>query len=145
VDEDGRVLGRHAGVHRFTIGQRRGLGTSGARRYVHAIDAASGTVRVGATPPAAAGVVARGVTWGALGPPPPGAAVGVRLRHRQALISARVLAADGSEVRLAFERAPAVVTPGQAAVLYRGDIVLGGGWMVHGLAADECAPARAAP
>src|SRR5581483_7316163 len=95
--------GLRPGIHRFTIGQRRGLGGGvGARRYVHAIDAASGTVTVGAAPPGAAGVVAREVTWGAQGPPPPGAAVGVRLRHRQPLVPAHVLVADAAELRLAF-------------------------------------------
>jgi tRNA-specific 2-thiouridylase len=146
VDEDGRVLGRHAGIHRFTIGQRRGLGGGvGGRRYVHAIDAASGTVTVGATPPGAAGVVVREVTWGAQGPPSRGAAVGVRLRHRQPLVPAYVLVADAAELRLAFAGPGPAVTPGQAAVVYRGDVVLGGGWIVGALAADGGEAARAAP
>jgi tRNA-specific 2-thiouridylase len=146
VDEDGQVLGRHAGIHGFTIGQRRGLGGGvGARRYVHAIDAASGTVLVGAAPPRAAGVVAREVTWGAQGPPPPGAAVGVRLRHRQPLVPAHVLVANAAELRLAFDGSGPAVTPGQAAVVYRGDVVLGGGWIVGALPADGREAARAAP
>jgi tRNA-specific 2-thiouridylase len=146
VDADGRVLGRHAGIHRFTIGQRRGLGGGvGARRYVHAIDAASGTVTVGATPPAAAGVLAREVTWGAQGPPPRGAAVGVRLRHRQPLVRAHVLVADAAELRLAFVGPGPAVTPGQAAVVYGGDVVLGGGWIVGGLPTEGAEAARAAP
>ncbi|HLK12000.1 MAG TPA: tRNA 2-thiouridine(34) synthase MnmA [Candidatus Binatia bacterium] len=145
VDEGGRVLGTHAGVHRFTIGQRRGLGGAGGpRRYVRAIDAATGTVTVGAAPRPAAGVVARDVVWSAGTPPRPGAAVGVRVRHRQPLVPARVLAADGTEVRLAFDAPGPAVTPGQAAVLYRGDLVLGGGWIVGELAVHEPRPVPAA-
>jgi tRNA-specific 2-thiouridylase len=135
VDEAGRPLGRHAGVHRFTIGQRRGLGLGdgGAPRWVRALDAATATVVAGARPPAARGLVAREVRWVA-GTPPAGE-VGVRIRHRHPLVAGRVTASGDGEVRVAFTGTPGpAVTPGQAAVFYRDDVVLGGGWIATELA-----------
>src|SRR5206468_1209226 len=80
VDDAGRELGRHGGVHRFTVGQRRGLGLGGgARRYVTGLDAATGTVRVAAGEgPGARGLVARGVSWAAGVPLAAGASLAVR-------------------------------------------------------------------
>ena len=137
VDDDGAVLGRHEGVHRFTVGQRRGLGVGGGpRRYVRAIDAASGTVTV--TDAAALrgrGLRARDVRWSAGTPPEVGAAVGVRIRHRHPLVPARIASCAGSDAAVAFDGDGPLVTPGQAAVFYRDDVVLGGGWIVGELAA----------
>jgi len=130
VDADGRVLARHDGVHAFTIGQRHGLGLSGgAPRYVTAIDAASGTVRVGdAGAVVAAGVVADGANW--LAPiPPAGTRVAVRIRSRFAPQPARVLRADADGFALRADAGLRAVAPGQAAVLYDGERVLGGGWI----------------
>lgn len=132
VDEAGRELGRHAGVHRFTVGQRRGLGLAAgaARRYVRALDAASGTVTVSdGSGLNARGLVAREVSWSAGTPPAPGAALEVRIRHRHPPVPARLAAAAGGEARVVFEAPGPAVTPGQAAVFYRDDLVLGGGWI----------------
>jgi tRNA-specific 2-thiouridylase len=137
VDDAGRVVGRHGGVHRFTVGQRRGLGGgAGAPRYVRAIDAASGTITVtDAAGLGSAGLVAREVSWVAGTPPPDGADVAVRIRHRHRLVPAHLTrSADGAaEVAFADGVGPAA-TPGQAAVFYRGDVVLGGGWIAEALA-----------
>jgi tRNA-uridine 2-sulfurtransferase len=137
VDEAGRELGRHRGIHRFTVGQRRGLGLGGgARRYVTGLDAATGTVHVAAGEgPGARGLVARGVSWAAGVPLAVGASLAVRIRHRHPPLPARLTAVRGDEVRVDFTERGAVVTPGQAAVFYRDDLVLGGGWIesaVHG-------------
>jgi tRNA-specific 2-thiouridylase len=136
VDETGRRLARHAGVHRFTVGQRRGLGLAGGTpRYVRALDAATGTVTVAPLAGLAArGLVAREVTWTAGRAPMPGAALAVRIRHRHAPVAARLVAAGGGEARVEFAASTGpAVSPGQAAVFYRGDTVLGGGWIAGAL------------
>jgi tRNA-uridine 2-sulfurtransferase len=127
VDQSGAVLGEHDGIHRFTVGQRRGLGGgASAPRYVTAIDPASGDVRVGGRADLACrGFTVSGLRW--TGAVRDGAAR-VRLRHRHEPLPCVVESrGDTAEVRL---EAPAVgVTPGQAAVWYDGDVVLGGGWI----------------
>jgi tRNA-specific 2-thiouridylase len=138
VDEDGRVLGRHPGVHRFTVGQRRGLGLAGGgpARYVRRLDAGSGTVTVvaGAAALAARGLVVRDVSWVAGTAPAAGTVLGVRIRHRHRP-GAAGLALGGREPRRAWAggRGPAG-TPGQAAAFYAGDVVLGGGWIAGDVA-----------
>jgi len=131
VDVAGRELGRHGGVHRFTVGQRRGLRLGGgARRYVRALDPATATVTVGEdTGPTSRGLVAREVSWTAGMPPTPGTPLAVRIRHRHPVIPARLTAADAGEAKVLFDDAGPAVTPGQAAVFYRDDLVLGGGWI----------------
>lgn len=127
VERDGRVVGTHDGVHRFTVGQRRGLGGgAGEPRYVTALDAATGDVTVGTRADlAVAGFVARDVRWTAA---PHHGAAGVRLRHRHAPVACEVEpGGDGARVR--FPVPTGGVTPGQAAVWYDGDRVLGGGWI----------------
>jgi tRNA-specific 2-thiouridylase len=137
VDEGGAVVGTHDGVHRFTVGQRRGLGVGGGpRRYVKAIDAACGTVTVtDATGLRSGGLRARDVRWSGGTPPPPGTPIGVRIRHRHPLVDARITACADGEATVAFDAGGPLVTPGQAAVFYRDDVVLGGGWIVGALAA----------
>jgi tRNA-specific 2-thiouridylase len=131
VDEAGRTLAAHDGVHRFTIGQRRGLGVQGGgpARYVTAIDAAQGVVRVGpADAVRAAGLVATDANW--LAPlPAPGQTVMVKIRSRFAPQPVRVRTADAHGFELQSDEGLRAVTPGQAAVLYDGDRVLGGGWI----------------
>jgi len=131
VDETGRAIGRHGGVHRFTVGQRRGLGIAGGpRRYVKAIDAAAGTVTaVPAAALGASGLIAREVTWAAGRAPRGETPVAVRIRHRHAPVPGRLAAVSAAEVTVRFEHPGPAVTPGQAAVFYRGDLVLGGGWI----------------
>ena len=133
VDEAGQEIGRHGGIHRFTVGQRRGLGVAGgARRYVKAMDAATGTViAVAAAALGASGLVAREVTWTAGRPPAPGTPVAVRIRHRHTPMPARVVPVPPAEVPVRFDRPGPAVTPGQAAVFYRGELVLGGGWIAE--------------
>lgn len=128
VDGAGAVLGRHDGVHRFTIGQHRGLGNLRGvgpddRRFVTAIDPVAATVTVGAREEAAVRRFALAdVRW--LGPR--AAALTVQVRHRGARIGATVVDGDRPVVELAE---PTVAAPGQAAVLYDGDRVVGGGWV----------------
>ncbi len=132
VDEGGRVLGRHRGVARYTVGQGRGLGLPGAeeqRLYVAEVDAARRRLVV--APRAAlpqAGLVAGDVNW--LVPLPESEiAVQVKLRGREAPQPAMArwdVAASLLRVTLAT---PGIVAPGQACVLYDGERVLGGGFI----------------
>ncbi|NNL67262.1 MAG: tRNA 2-thiouridine(34) synthase MnmA, partial [Myxococcales bacterium] len=143
VDELGRVLGRHAGIHHFTVGQRRGLGLASERRlYVKRIDAAANRVVVaGVESLGSAGARLERVAWIA-GAPPAGelrASVQVRYRHEGA--AARIVP-GGAGAQVHFDAPVRAVAPGQAAVFYDGDEVLGGGWIAETFAAD--APAVAA-
>jgi tRNA-specific 2-thiouridylase len=137
VADDGTVLGAHDGVHRFTVGQRRGLAIGGGpRRYVRAIDATTGTVTV----TDAGGLRGRGlradaVHWSAGTLPVPGTRIGVRIRHRHPLVPARIVRTGPDDAEVRFDADGPLVTPGQAAVFYRDDVVLGGGWIAGALAA----------
>jgi tRNA-uridine 2-sulfurtransferase len=131
VDRAGRVLGRHSGIGQFTVGQRKGLGIAAAEPlYVLRIEPERRQVVVG--PKAALGetrVSLGEVNWLGAVPDAAGLAVAARLRSSQPPLPAVVYAgaaAGDAELRLA---APSVAAPGQAAVLYDGDRVLGGGWI----------------
>ncbi len=131
VDGTGTVIGHHRGVHRFTIGQRRGLGVKSALapRYVTAIDAASGVVRVGGGAEVfSMGVVATQANWLAR-PPAVGTEVGLKIRSRFACQRAIVTSVDGDGFQVVAPDGLRAVTPGQAAVLYDGERVIGGGWI----------------
>jgi tRNA-specific 2-thiouridylase len=127
VDEGGRVVGMHDGVHRFTIGQRRGLGISlGRPTFVSDIDAEKATVHVGNED----ALLARGAELTDLsladGVSLPLRAR-VRVRYRHGGDAALVVASPHSGARILFERPVRAVTRGQIAVFYDGDCVLGGG------------------
>ena len=130
VDGAGAVVGRHGGFHRFTIGQRRGLGVAaGGRLYVTAVDAARNRVTVGgAGETLRSTLVLRDVNWlGDAGVRAVTADVQVRSRHEP--VAAEVeLSGDGG-ARVTFAAPVASPAPGQAAVFYDGDRVLGGGWI----------------
>jgi len=135
VDDAGQMLGTHDGIHQFTIGQRRGLGLSAPQPlYVTAIDAQTGTVRVGARAATLAqGLRATRPNWLTDGPLPVGTRLRIKIRSRFAATPVTLGAAteDGFEV-WASAGLPAV-TPGQAAVLYADDRVVGGGWIERAL------------
>ncbi|MDP3938400.1 MAG: tRNA 2-thiouridine(34) synthase MnmA, partial [Deltaproteobacteria bacterium] len=129
VDSEGNILGQHAGIHRYTVGQRRGLGLSGGPWYVQRVDAALNRIVVGP----ADGLLrstfkVTEVNW--MGPRRArDARVMVKIRHGMAEGEGRVrfITADTAEVTLAH---PArAIAPGQAAVFYRGEWLLGGGWI----------------
>jgi tRNA-specific 2-thiouridylase len=130
-DAGGRTLGRHGGVHRFTVGQRKGLGVaSPIPLYVVDIDAASATVTVG--PKEAlerTGLTASGVNWIAGEAPAAGTRVTAQIRYRHREAAATLLPFDGNRVSVTFDEPQCAVAPGQAVVFYDGDEVVGGGWI----------------
>jgi tRNA-specific 2-thiouridylase len=131
VDRSGRTLGSHGGIHRFTVGQRRGLRLTAPRPlYVVALDAARQRVVVGeGVDLTAKRLVAFGVNWLSVAMPdgPVRAEVQVRYRHAGTPATVAPLSEDRVEVR--FDEAQRAVAPGQAAVFYDGDVCLGGGWI----------------
>ncbi|HVG72131.1 MAG TPA: tRNA 2-thiouridine(34) synthase MnmA [Vicinamibacterales bacterium] len=131
VAEGGEQLGTHAGVHRFTIGQRKGLGVSGkAPLYVLRIDADTGDVTVGPKSSLErTTLTASGVNWVAVERPASWLAVTAQIRYRHAPAVARVRTLDGDRAELAFHAPQSAVTPGQAVVFYEDDVVVGGGWI----------------
>lgn len=132
VTRDGRVLGEHAGVHRFTVGQRRGLGVAvGEPLYVLATDPAQGRVVVGREPELLHDrLVAREVNWIAFERPPERLRAMVKIRHKHEPAWAEIRPGeDPGLAEVVFEEPQRAITPGQAAVFYDGDLVLGGGWI----------------
>jgi tRNA-uridine 2-sulfurtransferase len=132
VDEDDRVIGTHGGIHRFTIGQRKGLGLSsptGTPLYVLALRPTEQRVVVG---PRASlertTLTASGVNW-ITGEPANPLRITAQIRHRHppALATARSLGTGAAEV--VFDTPQLAVTPGQAVVFYDADVVIGGGWI----------------
>ena len=131
TDMAGHMLGRHDGVHRFTIGQRKGLGLSSPiPLYVVALDAATSTVTVGPRHALARSTLtASEVNWIAGDPPATARRVTARIRHRHRDAPATVWPLDDNRIRLEFDIPQPAITPGQAVVFYDGEIVLGGGWI----------------
>jgi tRNA-uridine 2-sulfurtransferase len=129
VDPAGRTVGRHGGTHRFTIGQRRGLGLSGGgRTYVLELHREANRVVVGPGELLTRrSLDADRVTWVAGEPPADGPfEAEVRIRYRGSHASA-VVEANGNRTRVEFRSPQPAVAPGQSVVFYRGDEVLGGG------------------
>jgi tRNA-specific 2-thiouridylase len=131
VTTSGEVIGEHPGVHHFTVGQRRGLGVAAGRPlYVVAVDRAANRVIVGSddelrTP----ACEVRDVNWIAVAEPAQPLHATVKIRNRHVPAAATVEPLDASRARVRFEVPQRAVTPGQAAVFYSGDVVLGGGWI----------------
>ncbi len=145
VDRSGRVLGQHRGIAFYTIGQRHGLGLEPAPdvgpRYVVDIDAGANAVVVGRREEALSDcLLVDGVNW--LAPPlASGDRALVRVRAHGPLAAATVAAGDGERLELRLDTPLFAPAPGQAAVLYAGERVLGGGRLVRSprLAAVEAA------
>lgn len=131
VTTDGEVLGRHSGLHHYTVGQRKGLGFAAGRPlYVIALDRAKNQLVVGDDSELRRSTCeVRDVNWISIAKPsaPIEATVRVRNRHTPALAS--VTALDSHTALVDFREPQRAITPGQAAVFYSGDLVLGGGWI----------------
>lgn len=134
VTTEGRTLGRHEGVHHFTVGQRKGLGiATGEPLYVIATDPVSQRVTVGANDDLqCAHFVASAVNWISIAGVASGATVRaqVKIRNRHAAAAATLSGTgDPQRVEVRFDDPQRAITPGQGAVFYDGEIVLGGGWI----------------
>jgi len=133
VSTDGRVLGEHPGVQNFTVGQRKGLGMAvGSPLYVISLDPAKNRVVVGEDRDLLRSRFrARSVNW--IRPLAAGDAADahVKIRHNHPGAPARVEALAADEASVEFHEPQRAITPGQAAVFYAGDEVLGGGWIAQ--------------
>jgi tRNA-specific 2-thiouridylase len=129
VDTDGRLLGQHDGFWRYTIGQRRGLGVAvGHPLYVLEIRSATREVVVGRVEQLERKrIVATGVNW--FRDPLPGEPLTARIRHRGAMHRCEIVSRD--PLTLSLLTPARGVAPGQAVVLYVGDEVIGGGWIIR--------------
>ncbi|MEO8661084.1 MAG: tRNA 2-thiouridine(34) synthase MnmA [Bryobacteraceae bacterium] len=130
VDTEGRVLGEHDGVHHFTVGQRKGIRVARSEPlYVIETQPSTQRVVVGHnTDLLRATLTARDVNWVSIAQPPQPIRASVKIRNKHAAAAATLTATnDGVHVR--FDEPQRAITPGQAAVFYEGDLVLGGGWI----------------
>ena len=134
IDRTGRVLGRHGGIHGVTVGQRRGLGISAAEPlYVVEIEDDTKRVVVGRKNELASdGLIARSVNW-LEEPSNAEMEAEVQIRYRAPAIGCVIRQREGQACEVRFNAPATAVTPGQAAVFYRGDRVLGGGWIDRAL------------
>ncbi len=132
VDTRGVPVGQHQGIHRFTVGQRRGIGVAGKTPlYVVSIDANRNRVVVGNDQElAGTEFTAAGVNWIAIDGPEGPLRADVRVRYRHTAAAATITPLEHNRVRVEFSEPQRAITPGQATVFYRGDEVVGGGWIV---------------
>ncbi len=131
VGQDGHVIGRHDGVHRFTIGQRKGLGIASAQPlYVVKLDAGQRLVTVGPKESVEGReLTAARVSWVAGAAPGEARRVTAQIRYRHRAQPAMVEPIDDHRVRVEFDQPQPAITPGQAVVFYDDDTTLGGGWI----------------
>jgi len=131
VNQSGEVLGRHGGVHRFTVGQRKGLGIAAAEPlYVLQLLPSEKTVVVGPRPELErTSLVASLVNWIAGAPPEEPLHVTAQVRHRHLPSSATVRSLGDGRARVDFDAPVVAITPGQAVVFYDEEVVVGGGWI----------------
>jgi tRNA-specific 2-thiouridylase len=133
VSTSGEVLGHHDGVHKFTVGQRKGLGVSvGHPLYVLSLDRANSRVVVGEPHELlSSSCEVREVNWISVAKLDGSVRAEVKIRNRHAAAQATVEPTENpNRVRITFDDPQRAITPGQGAVFYVGDVVLGGGWIV---------------
>lgn len=132
IDTDGNVLGSHKGLLGFTIGQREGIGIAiGKPLYVVAMDSRKNRLIVGSRKDLLRGTFIAGrVNWVSMEPPEAPVRASVKIRSRHAAAPAELIPVSGNRVEVRFDEPQSAITPGQAAVFYEGDTVLGGGWIL---------------
>ncbi len=132
VNASGALMGHHDGIHHYTIGQRRGLGIAHEKPlYVINIDAPANRVVVGLEDQLLSReFTAAGVNWVAFDEPTSEVRAEVRVRYRHSPEPATLTPLPDNRVRVVFDEPQRAITPGQTTVFYRGDEVVGGGWIV---------------
>jgi tRNA-specific 2-thiouridylase len=132
VNESGELLGRHNGIHNFTVGQRKGLGlAAGKPLYVFAIEPETNRVIVGDDNGLrTTSFETESVNWISVAEPSRAIRASVKIRHKHEPAPATVEPLANSRARITFDSPQRAVTPGQAAVLYDNDIVLAGSWIL---------------
>jgi tRNA-specific 2-thiouridylase len=131
VNKAGEVLNEHTGIHRYTIGQRRGLGIAHEKPlYVLQIERAKNRIIVGEKDDLdQPSFIARNVNWVAFDEPAEPVRASVRVRYRHDPDPATLRALPDNRVEIVFDEPQAAITPGQATVFYDGEEVVGGGWI----------------
>ncbi|HEY9616955.1 MAG TPA: tRNA 2-thiouridine(34) synthase MnmA [Microcoleaceae cyanobacterium] len=129
VDQSGKVLGQHEGVHHYTIGQRKGLGIAHSEPlYVIGLDAQRNRVIVGdRSATFAPECTVQRVNWVSIAEPTVPIPAEVQIRYRSIAVPAKILPLAAGRVRIVFDEPQPSITPGQAAVWYDGETLLGGG------------------
>jgi tRNA-specific 2-thiouridylase len=127
----GSVIGEHTGLHRFTVGQRRGIGIASAEPlYVVRIDVPRNQLVVGGRDELyRRSFTASGVNWITINAPGDPVRANVRIRYRAPEAAATITPMGLTEVQVEFDEPQPAITPGQAAVFYEEDAVVGGGWI----------------
>jgi tRNA-uridine 2-sulfurtransferase len=131
VTTDGRVIGEHRGIHNFTVGQRKGLGVAtGSALYVLQIKGDTREVVVGEAESLYSNtLLTRRTNLISVDDLHGPMRVSVKIRHRHEPASATIEKIGSNEILVTFDEPQRAITPGQAAVFYDGDVVLGGGWI----------------
>ena len=131
VTADGEILGEHAGVHHYTVGQRKGLGIAAPEPlYVIATEPATQRVIVGRNDDLLrAKMPVKQINWISIAVPKAPIRAQVRIRNKHLPSPATITPIDNTRAEVHFDEPQRAVTPGQAAVFYDGNIVLGGGWI----------------
>lgn len=134
IDLEGKVLGRHRGIHHYTIGQRRGIQVAmGKRFYVQKIDAALNQVTLAEDQELFNDrLFASQVSWVGYQPKAE-EVIQAKIRYRSQAEKCRVICLEEGKFEVDFEEAQRAISPGQAIVFYQGDEVLGGGWIDQAL------------
>lgn len=133
VNSEGEKLGEHAGIHRYTIGQRRGLGIAHEKPlYVTQIERLKNQIIVGeADELESLEFIAKGVNWVAFDEPSEPVRAEVKVRYRHEPSPATIYALPDNRARIVFDEPQRAITPGQATIFYNGEEVVGGGWIIR--------------
>lgn len=132
VNAEGKKIGAHTGIHRYTIGQRRGLGIAHEKPlYVVQIERAKNQIIAGEKEELlSTEFIAKGVNWVAFDTPTEPVRAEVKVRYRHEPAPATIYALPENKARIVFDDAQSAITPGQATIFYNGEEVVGGGWIV---------------